>query len=248
MHRWTRDIDRRTWIRRHVIGAALVAVVALVVRTLTGLGEIPFWISFTLPGMAALFAAGTLLAVISVAVEGDEGRHAALRFIDRRPSVLWAVAAVLFLVAAFPFSLRSLTAPGSTGEISVVAWVGNYLLVIVIAVLFVLPAVFGDPKRGLPRRLLGHPAAMWVGTITYGIFLWHFPLGQEVAGWTTGIDLFGSTTLALGLAMMAVSTVAGAASYYIVELPFLRMKEPRRPRGRRRPAEVTPAPARLAPE
>ena len=32
---------------------------------------------------------------------------------------------------------------------------------------------FGNPNRGLPARVLGHPVLMWIGLISYGLLLWH---------------------------------------------------------------------------
>ena len=57
-----------------------------------------------------------------------------------------------------------------------------------IALLVVLPATFGAGRRDPVRRFLEHPIPTWLGLISYGIFLWQFPvlivaLDAGVAGW-----------------------------------------------------------------
>ena len=48
----------------------------------------------------------------------------------------------------------------------------EYYLYAVVAFFLMVPAVLGDPKRGLLRRLLGHPIIVWLGVISYGVYLW----------------------------------------------------------------------------
>jgi len=46
------------------------------------------------------------------------------------------------------------------------------------AALLVLPAIDPAPAvaRSAPIRLLTHPRMAWLGTISYGIYLWHIQL------------------------------------------------------------------------
>jgi len=59
-------------------------------------------------------------------------------------------------------------------------WLEEHLLFPAIGLLLALPAVFGDPARGLPRKILGNRGLAWVGLVSYGIFLWHQPLIQPL--------------------------------------------------------------------
>ena len=88
------------------------------------------------------------------------------------------------------------------------------------ALLLMLPAVFADDAGGAPRRLLAHPAIAWLGLISYGIFLWSYPVtvelvqrsGRDLAFW----PLLGAT--------LAISIPVAAASYYGLERPMLKLK------------------------
>ena len=91
----------------------------------------------------------------------------------------------------------------------------------------------------MPDRLLTLRPVAWIGLISYGIFLWHHPLTGKltrVEDWTP----HGSFVL-YTLVVFAVATTAATLSYYLLERPILRFKDPR-PRRTARPA--TPQPRR----
>jgi peptidoglycan/LPS O-acetylase OafA/YrhL len=89
--------------------------------------------------------------------------------------------------------------------------------------------VLHDGRRSLPASLLSRRAPAWLGLVSYGVFLYHQPL----------VFAFLDTRLWLpfsGWALYTVLVVAGvtaiaAASYYLVERPLLRFKEPQRAGG-----------------
>jgi peptidoglycan/LPS O-acetylase OafA/YrhL len=111
------------------------------------------------------------------------------------------------------------------------------VLYITFGTLLALPAVFGDPRDGAIRRLLGHPALSWLGLVSYGIFLWHAPL--LVNAWQNGagdVLPFSLPFVSSLLVTAASATACAALSYYLVERPILRFKD----RGRRRPPASPP--------
>jgi lysophospholipase L1-like esterase len=87
------------------------------------------------------------------------------------------------------------------------------------------------PMPGLLGALLSVRPLRWVGEISYGLYLWHWPLYVLISEERTGLD--GGALLA---ARLAATVVAATASFYFVERPI------RRGVLRRWPARVT-APA-----
>jgi peptidoglycan/LPS O-acetylase OafA/YrhL len=88
----------------------------------------------------------------------------------------------------------------------------------------VLPAIAPGRRTG-PIRLLTKPSVLWVGMISYGVYLWHDPLLSAIRGTTavptqaTGIG----NMLLLFLATAVAAIAAAAASWYLVERPAQRL-------------------------
>ena len=87
----------------------------------------------------------------------------------------------------------------------------------------------------MAARVLAHPVAAWTGLVSYGVFLWH----GGVLPVLDDLGLAGAPYPVFAVVAVACSLALGALSYYVVERPFLRLKDRRGPT--RRPA---PAPAR----
>ena len=84
----------------------------------------------------------------------------------------------------------------------------------------ILPAVFGDQTRGVVRRILAHRALLWIGLVSYGLYLWQPAIMDELVrhDWndTLGPVLAGLASLAFALAVAAIS-------YYGMERYVLRL-------------------------
>ena len=90
---------------------------------------------------------------------------------------------------------------------------GGFLVCAGLAALVVADARLTDP--GWFSRALAWGPLHFIGTISYGIYLWHWPVIVYLNGSRTGL-----TGLPLDLARIAVTLGVSAASYYLVERPI----------------------------
>jgi peptidoglycan/LPS O-acetylase OafA/YrhL len=165
------------------------------------------------------------LALASVALAGREPKNPLLR----RPWLAWAGAAACFAVVSLVVPLPR----GLVAAKTVEAHLAQHVLYIAFGALVALPGVFGiradaEPASRAIARFLGHPVMAWLGLVSYGIFLWHQPLLDQLLA----RDLPGRAPV-LPFVTVLVVTGAGAiaiaaASHYLVERPFLALKDPHR--------------------
>jgi peptidoglycan/LPS O-acetylase OafA/YrhL len=87
-------------------------------------------------------------------------------------------------------------------------------LIVAVAVAVVLFCVI-TAQAGSLARALANPVLVYLGTISYGLYLWHFPLYSLLdAG---RMHLYGLPLLAVRI---GVTVVVATASYYLVEQPI----------------------------
>lgn len=119
-------------------------------------------------------------------------------------------------------------APGAVAGLAVVAgcWTWNdpgmglygYAAAAICSGLLVLDLVASP--HSLLRRPLSAGPLVWAGKVSYGLYLWHFPIyaiiNRNISGVTWQHTLLVGGTL---------SVLVAAASYYLVERRFLRLKD-----------------------
>lgn len=125
-----------------------------------------------------------------------------MSFLARFPWVPWLVAAAAWYGMA---RFRPIVA-GNGGH-----YAAHRTLELVLAGAFLLPAVFAWDAGGLVRRLLALKPLLWVGMVSYGVYLWHLDVITELSE-RTSLGRAGLWVVAL-----ATTIAIAAASWYALE-------------------------------
>ena len=72
--------------------------------------------------------------------------------------------------------------------------------------------------KSIIRKLLGMKWIVWVGTISYGLYLWHYPIYRAM------FELGYSSLTVITVGSLATFVVA-SFSYYVMEKPILKLKK-----------------------
>jgi peptidoglycan/LPS O-acetylase OafA/YrhL len=225
-----RRLTRTGWVKWELGLLAVLAGASL------WLGGAPFhlrdqaWFRYSFAGYFYWFALGLALAVLSTIYSRPSAYPRPLRLVASKPGLCWAGGFAIYAATVLIFS----DVPFVFG-FNDTQYVWLLLMQGVGATLFFLPAVFANPNRGLPAKVLGHPFLMWTGLISYGLLLWHGTVAVMLGG------LFGSgegywTVL---IAEIVVAVPLAMLSYYFVERPLMKFKY--RPFGRAKRRGSPPA-------
>lgn len=103
-----------------------------------------------------------------------------------------------------------------SGRLDWFVFSGGVSLVDLVGVGLICGAFYGPVQRILESRWL-----VWMGKVSYGLYLWHFPLL-----WYSRDERWNRTYLTEAIAIAATFAIV-AASYYLVERPLLRRFKPR---------------------
>jgi peptidoglycan/LPS O-acetylase OafA/YrhL len=214
--RLARGHSTRSWMRATLILIGVLMVASLTLNLLPlGLREEP-WFTYTFAAHFDWLGLGLLLAVLSAVYGRRESQlPAPLRFLAERPGLCWAGALLLYLVTVFAFQ----PVPFTVAEFSNAEFLAIHLLQCGVAFLLVYPVFFGNPNVGLPRRFLANRFLLWLGLISYGLYLWQVSIGIEL-----GFGNAQGQFLAVLLGTVAIATPLAAISYYLIERPLMRWK------------------------
>jgi peptidoglycan/LPS O-acetylase OafA/YrhL len=216
-------LPRRGWVTAELAVLGLLSGISVAIQATSGSSELYTWLFFSPLGRAWWFALGMALAVMSVRVQERGSEPPAVRWIAANPTAPWAAAAVIYVAASLLWLDPGPIVAGP-GE-SRFEYVAGYILFGVIAALVMLPAVFGHLKEeGLPRRVMRNRVLSWLGLISYGIFLWHYPIAVALAEGGVNDWVPDAAFLVLSALTLAITIPCAALSYYLVERPLMRFK------------------------
>lgn len=229
MYAWSMDriMRRRTdpahRATAHLLGLGALVVSAmgyrLLVRSTTFL---PPLANIWLFGYLDWFALGMLLALGSAwLARGGSMPRAVLDLADRTWAC-WSVAGLCYLSLVV---LRGDSIGFAIERESLLDMSMRFALQSCGAWFFLLPAVIGR-RHGFGIAVLGSRPLAWLGTVSFGIYLWH----PVVITWVDDLIRISNGRLELLLMVAVVTGITvpiAAASHHLVERPFTRL-DPRR--------------------
>lgn len=158
-------------------------------------------------------AIGMVIALVHAARRAGLISLDRIRVLNAPTWAWWAVAAGLMWIWEHAHTALLLT-PEPVG--SYMLWT---TLAPLAAICITLPLFLGNQQPGGIERILGSGPAVWLGSISFGMYLWHWAI---IAALVTSVDWFdGLPTVARDLILFALSVAAGAASWYAIERPLL---------------------------
>ncbi|OZC68106.1 acyltransferase [Rhodococcus sp. 06-470-2] len=168
-----------------------------------------------LPGYFPWFAAGMVLAEVSVGPQTWVHRWA------RRRWVMPSIAVAAFVLSATPLA-------GPQGLVRPEPWQFELKIVFgaVLAFAMLSPLVLADTGRR--HRVFEHPVMLTLGRWSYGIFIWHLAVLAVVFP-VFGIIPFSGGMWFVLTVTLALSIPVAAASYALVEEPARRRFAPKKP-------------------
>jgi peptidoglycan/LPS O-acetylase OafA/YrhL len=219
--RLTRRLGAARAAQLELAALAAIFVATLAFRELARSGVVaPLWLN-TLPSLAGWLAVGMGLAVVRSAIKHGEIRARVLRRLAGHAALCWTLAAAALVLNA---SLNSQIAPGFGQHPLALAL--DFIAGAAVAFLVILPAIF--PREGARGpALLRSRALVTTGVISYGIFLWHFPLaGKLIAVLPAGAPWFARAIILFAMDFAVAGAIA-MLSWRLVERPLMNLKRPR---------------------
>lgn len=228
---------RRLSVRTDLVAVAMLYVAGFLARAIISSAN-PTWrgLSFQwLPTNLDLFATGMAAAIVSVWAADDSRVGDAMGRLARRAELWWAGGLALFAWYAIrvggPTNLAD-----PNGAYTGFFWQQRQFVLGLFTLLLMVPAVFGPQDRGPVRSLLRWRPIAWVGTISYGLYLWHFDWMKRALpqfdGFTGEIIRPGWMELPAGLLGfwyllaigMGIGCLTAALSWSLLEKPLQRFK------------------------
>jgi len=187
-----------------------------------------------LPANADLFALGMGVALVDVSADRHEPAARIRTLVGRHGRWCWVGAAVAFWAVSTRLGL-----PRGLEETTAAQELTRHLLYGVVGLLTVAPLALGAVRDHV-GRVLGSAPMVWLGVVSYGIYVWHLDVIGAGARWLDA-PIGATPAVLLVPIVLPVSILVAAASWYLVEHPLLRLRRLGERGADRRPDHPSPA-------
>lgn len=178
-------------------------------------------------GMGGVLALGMLFAIWTVLSEvSPKDTPKIMNAARKRPNLFW-----LGMVGVFAISCAKLwETPGTADWVTAPAAINQSILFMAFSFLSMLPLVVPGGISRLMKVVLGNPVSVYLGRISYGIYLWHFFAMYLVANNGTPFKTtYGPVGMLLGkfgfwelfLPTILLSVLFASVSYWLMERPII---------------------------
>ena len=218
--RFRGDPSRSARWQLTVLGTVVLASWCFTVLRVSGALGAQTNSGYWLPGFLDWFALGMAAAIVQVRLgQADApGWMEAVREVARSTGSCLVIAGSLFVIAATP-----LAGPLTFAAADPWTLVVKHLLYGAIALFLLLPGFLGRQDSGSAwARLLTYPLVVYLGTISYGVFLWHLVLLRLLSS-TLGFTPFSGGFWILWPLTVLASIVVASASWFALERPLQRL-------------------------
>ena len=174
---------------------------------------------YWLPANLDYFALGMGLAVASAWLGCREAIPRAFELVGRLSILWWLVALACFVAVS-----KGLDLPVGLVRVDGAKGYARQFLYGATAFFLLLPAVFGPQDRGLVRRFLRWGPIVYLGLVSYGIYLWHQAWVGRAVSWQNQ-PVFRASFPAVLTTALAWTLVTASLSWFLLERPLLRRRD-----------------------
>jgi peptidoglycan/LPS O-acetylase OafA/YrhL len=224
--------DASTRFQLTVLAVAVLIAWAFTVMRVTGALGLSTITGYWLPGFLDWFAIGMAAAVIQVRLSkgGAPTWMLSVRQIAQATGWCLLIAAGLAVIAATPIAGPLTFDPAEPNSLVI-----KHVLYGLIATFLLLPGFLGvgDTRDEVSPHswwaaILANPIVVYLGTISYGVFLWHLVLLRFIQN-ALGLQVFSGGFWIVWPLVVLASIAVASASWFILERPVLAWAHRRTP-------------------